>query len=157
MKKQFGFTLLEVLIAMFVLAIGLLGLASLQVTALQSNLNALFLSRATHLTYSIIEAMRANRQGALNSEYNGAMPDDAPNCLYNVEMTKTPIAQNEIDAWRNMLACTLPEGTGSIVSDGSTITVTVQWNDSRGKKTPSSTDTAISSETKRQLVTITAL
>jgi type IV pilus assembly protein PilV len=40
MNKNAGFTLIEVLIAMLVLAVGLLGLAGLQATSLKNNQSA---------------------------------------------------------------------------------------------------------------------
>ena len=55
-----GFTLLEVLIALLVLSIGLLGLAALQTTGLRSNQMASIRTTATQLAYDITDRMRAN-------------------------------------------------------------------------------------------------
>ena len=59
-----GFTLVEALIALLVLSIGLLGVAALQLIALQNNNNAMFRSQATYLAYDIADRMRANRDQA---------------------------------------------------------------------------------------------
>ena len=61
---QRGATLIEVLVAMLVLSIGLLGLAGMQMTALKSNQSAYYRSQATVLAYDIIDRMRANRADA---------------------------------------------------------------------------------------------
>ena len=59
-----GFSLIEILIAIVVLAIGLLGLANLQLRALQGNSQSYERSQAHMLAYEISDAMRANREGA---------------------------------------------------------------------------------------------
>lgn len=61
-----GFSLIEVLIALIVLAIGLLGLASLQMTSLQFTGDAYLRSQATVLAYEITDKMRSNI-GAVNA------------------------------------------------------------------------------------------
>ncbi|MET0109994.1 MAG: type IV pilus modification protein PilV [Candidatus Thiodiazotropha sp.] len=58
--RQCGMTLIEVLIAAVVLGIGLLGVAALQVNALQGAGNAQFRSKATDLTSSLVDRIRAN-------------------------------------------------------------------------------------------------
>ena len=56
-----GFTLIEVMIALVILAVGLLGMASLMVRSQQSNEGAYSRSQASILAYDIIERMRANK------------------------------------------------------------------------------------------------
>lgn len=59
-KYQKGMTLLEVMISVFVLSIGLIGIAKLQVTSKQNNFDAVQRVTATTLAYEVIERMRAN-------------------------------------------------------------------------------------------------
>lgn len=63
-----GFTLLEVLVAVLLLSIGLLGLASLQAWGLRATGNATYRSQATMLANEMIERVRANQTGA--GQYN---------------------------------------------------------------------------------------
>ncbi len=56
-----GFTLLEILVAVLVLSIGLLGIAGLQVTGLRFNHSAYARTQATLLAYELADRMRANR------------------------------------------------------------------------------------------------
>lgn len=56
-----GFSLLEAMIALLVLSIGLLGLASLQARSMRYNHDALVRSQATALIYDIMEKMRSRR------------------------------------------------------------------------------------------------
>src|SRR3546814_19832635 len=65
-----GTTLSEVLIAVLVLGIGMLGIASLQATSLRNSQSSLERSQAVIATYAIIDAMRANRNDALAGAYH---------------------------------------------------------------------------------------
>ena len=57
--------LLAALVAVLVMGVGLLGIAAMQATALRNNQSALERTQATIQTYSILDAMRANRDAAL--------------------------------------------------------------------------------------------
>jgi type IV pilus assembly protein PilV len=70
-----GFTLLEVLIALVVLSVALLGLAGMQLSSLQMNTNSYFRTQATIAAYDIIERMRVNDAGIGGNFYH--MPDAA--------------------------------------------------------------------------------
>jgi type IV pilus assembly protein PilV len=129
-----GLTLIEVLIALVILSIGLLGLAGLQTVSLQFNTSAYYRSQATALSYSLADRMRANRQGALANLYNGAFEDPPPACD-PAGLTGGAPAQ-DVAAWRNAIACQLPFGTGAITRNAAEFTITVQWDDTRGEAAP---------------------
>jgi type IV pilus assembly protein PilV len=129
-----GVALLEVLIALVVASIGLLGLAGLQTVALQFNTSAYYRTQATALAYGLVDRMRANRQDALNGLYVGGVADPAPACDPNGGGGGSAAA--DVAAWRNALACQLPDGTGSVAANGSAFTITVQWDDSHGTQPP---------------------
>jgi type IV pilus assembly protein PilV len=117
-----GFTLVEALVALVCLSIGLLGVAALQMTGLQSNLSSSWRSQATYLAYDILDRMRANRDNRTTYVIGtGAAP---------VGVTPKDV---DIAAWKANLAATLPNGDGTIAVDAvkDEITVTVQWSDSR--------------------------
>lgn len=132
--KQSGFTLLEILVAMLVMAIGLLGLAGLMTSSMRNNLSASHRTQATWMAYDIVDRMRANRASAVTGGYVTAM-GAAANCApAATSVTATPA--QDIAAWKNQLACALPAGNGSIAVDTNTkvATVLIQWNDSRGNQ-----------------------
>jgi type IV pilus assembly protein PilV len=129
-----GLTLIEVLIALVILSIGILGLATLQTASLNFNTSASQRTQATVLAYDMADRMRANRQAALAGDYNIAVESPGPACTApNLVGT---VAAQDISAWRMALACRLPLGTGSITRNGNEFTLTVLWDDSHGRETP---------------------
>ena len=83
-----GFTLVEVLVALVVLSIGLLGLAALQLSSLQFNTNSLLRTQATVVAYDLIDRMRSNRAGFTADAYNVLSQSDAANILTNYNSCK---------------------------------------------------------------------
>ncbi|MEW8505204.1 MAG: type IV pilus modification protein PilV [Candidatus Thiodiazotropha sp.] len=67
-----GMTLVEVLIAAVVIAIGLLGVASLQISALQGASDAQYRAKASDVIASLADRMRANLTAI--PSYTGAIP-----------------------------------------------------------------------------------
>ncbi len=131
--KQSGFTLLEILVAMLVMSIGLLGLAGLMTSSMRNNLSASHRTQATWMAYDIIDRMRANRASAVAGGYATAM-GTAANCTTAVPSGTIPA--QDVAAWKNQLACALPAGNGSIAVNTATqvATIQIQWNDSRGNQ-----------------------
>ncbi len=125
---QRGATLVEVMIAVFILAVGLLGVAALQASALRNSSSALERSQAVIQTYSILDAMRANNAGGAMVARTGG---------YNMAMNAAPAGGNALavadrNAWLASLLATLgPSARGSINCVASVCTITVRWDDSR--------------------------
>ena len=123
---QNGFTLLEVLIALVVLSIGLLGLAGLQATGMRNNHDAYLRSQATLLVTDVMDAMRANRGSTTdaNSALGGA---------YVINFNETPAASstasaaNDLRNWKTKLAAILPNGDGRINQNGEIFVIDIRW------------------------------
>lgn len=124
--KQRGFTLLEVMVAMLIVSIGLVGLAGLLITGSKNNQSAYHRSQASWMAYDILDRMRANRTLAKSGSYDltlGATP------------TGTGPALTDLTQWTTQLGTALPGGKGEITRPGGPagiVQVTVMWNDSRG-------------------------
>lgn len=118
--KQQGFSLLEVLISVLVLSVGLLGLAALQTTSLKNNHSAHYRTSATVLAYDIIDRMRINP----GADYTRNIGDAQPPAGSTVN--------DDLREWTDTLSRELPGGDGAIAIAGDIITITVQWDDSRG-------------------------
>ena len=135
-KTQSGFTFIEVLVAVFVISVGLLGLASMQATSLQFNQSSSLRTNATILAEDIIDRMRANSGNA---------------CLYLTDYTDThtttacdnkaspcsaaQIRESDLAAWKERVQGELPDGQASIVeascNSGATNTfqINLRWTD----------------------------
>jgi len=124
-KTNHGFALLEVLISVFILAIGLLGLAGLQITGLKSNHSAQQRTEAIVLVYDIIDRMRINKAAAKAGNYDITLLSAAP-------AASGVIADIDRIAWLGAIAATLPSGDGAILTVSDVTTITIQWDDSRG-------------------------
>jgi type IV pilus assembly protein PilV len=115
-----GFTLLEVLIAIVVVAFGLLGLAGLQVFALKNNQSASLRVAATNLTTDIIDRMKANYIGVINDNYNRPLTTDYGTTVgtcATTGCTPTELAANDLREWKERVAATLPGGIGIVCLD----------------------------------------
>ena len=134
-----GFTLLEVLVALLILSIGLLGLAGMFSSGMRSNGGAYMRTQATLLAYDIADRMRANGAGLFAVDYepfNGTAPSSPQHCATvggssATDCNAAQMAQFDLAQWVNELKNRLPSGTGKITlaSDGLTYLITVSWDD----------------------------
>lgn len=124
-RRQQGVGLIEVLIAVLILSVGLLGLASLQLWTLKNNQSSLERSMAVVQTHSIVDAMHADRTAALAGDFDLDIEADAP--------AGATFAAVSLVAWRASLVAALGTGAkGGVDCDGSLCTISVRWNDQRG-------------------------
>lgn len=133
--KCSGFTLLEVMVAMLIFSIGLLGIAGLQAQSVQYNHSAYLKSQASFFAYDILEKMRANRAIALSGTYMASYTTTGfDNGCYDVtgNCSESNMALHDVFDWKQILA-QLPEGNGSItsttVSGVTTFIIKVIWKD----------------------------
>jgi type IV pilus assembly protein PilV len=124
-----GVTLIEVLIAVLILSVGLIGLAGLQTAGLRNNSSAYHRTQATALANDMMDSIRGNRVAALNAGY---VFSTASSC----SSTDTQANQDCL-SWKDSLEEFLPNGFGSVTCEGAPVicTVEVSWNDLRGAST----------------------
>ncbi|OAX56949.1 hypothetical protein A6R73_11635 [Xanthomonas translucens pv. poae] len=160
-RRQVGVSLLEVLISVLILGVTLLGIAAMQARALSNGQSSFENSQMVIHTYSILEAMRANRSAATSGAYNLTMTCSVPSA-------GGTLASADIRAWLESMKTGLsgPANVstdtttcGAIACTSSTCTVTVQWDDSRGRAVNASTAESATGtgSTIRQLVTVARL
>ena len=136
-----GFSLVELMVAVIVLAIGLLGIAKLSLGTVQANGSAFMRTQATQLIQQVFDDMRANQPAAASGSYNialGVNPGSGPNCV-TAACSAPQIASFDLARWYTLLTTLLPNGQGSVSvvqatnpTTGSlenTAIVTVTWND----------------------------
>lgn len=135
-----GFSLLEVLIALVILSVGLLGIAAMISTTLKSNDSAYMRTQATALAYNIMDRMRANLPAATGGSYDITMPASAatgsdPTTCTSGSCSSATLAAYDLGQWEYDLATLLPQGRGAVTSADNSgvtlVTITVLWNDSR--------------------------
>jgi type IV pilus assembly protein PilV len=121
MNNHNGFTLIELLIAMLVLGVGLLGLASLQAKSLSNTQLAYNRSLATELAYDLADRMRANNTPNGLSIYPSMLPANAipkANCVTVSTLCPPDVmAQNDLYEWNLALVTSLPSGQGIVCLD----------------------------------------
>ncbi|AXK40921.1 type IV pilus modification protein PilV [Crenobacter cavernae] len=121
--KTRGSTMMEILVAILVLGLGLLGFAGLHARSLANTHSAYLRSQATILTHDAVERMRVNRAAAKKGSYNtviGSVPAGGS------------VAGDDLAEWKQNLGQALPGGDGSITVDGnSAVTITLRWNERR--------------------------
>jgi type IV pilus assembly protein PilV len=122
-----GVTMIEVLVAVVVLAFGLLGIATMQMSALRNSQSSMDRSQATVQSYAILDAMRANLAVARIGGYDlTPMTCSAP--------APGTLAQNDLSAWMTSLKQSMGESACAQIVCGSVeCAITVQWDDSRSK------------------------
>ena len=129
-KRVQGFTLIEVLIALVIMSVGMLGIAGLYVHSMQAGRTSLFRHHAVTLAGDVADRIRANPTAA--AAYAGAGADN--NCIDGgIDCTPAQMASNDILIWGQQAANSLPTGTVVIVFDNApsppTYQITVQWNE----------------------------
>lgn len=130
-QGQQGFSLLEVLIALLVLGIGLLGLALLQTTNLRFTQSAHQRTQAANLASSLFDMIRANHtEAAAYSAITFASFDDSTT---KPEGCGTPTAltsAGNIERWSCEVRETLgADAQANVEVDGDVVTVEVTWGD----------------------------
>jgi len=108
-KHQRGISLIEVLITMLVIGIGLLGMAKLQLSSVQSNYSAQLRSHATWLANDLLDRMRAEP----DADYSSGAADR--------------------QEWDQLLVDLMGNSASATVdTTGDETRVTITWNDERG-------------------------
>ena len=124
--KIAGFTLIEVLVALVVLSLGMLGIASLYTQALGAGRSTQFRGQAVNLLADMADRIRSNRDG--QADYAGGAADG--NCDA-VDCTSAEMAAHDLFEWDQQVTGLLPAGEWEINFDNGTnpptYTLQVRW------------------------------
>lgn len=150
--RQEGFTLLEVLVTILIVAIGLLGLAGMQTAGLRNNNDAYMRSQATLMAYDMADRMRANRQAFSEGVFHNIVAQENTACLTVAGCADTTsMARHNVFEWQEAIQELLPGGQGWICIDstpydgnigspacdgnGETYAIKIWWNEDRDSAT----------------------
>ena len=144
-NSQRGFSLFELLIALLVLSIGLIGLATLQAQGIRSNYSASSRSEATFLAIDIADRMRSNMRNTLtldenltalannytidtnaDDRYDPTSTTDVATQCANVNLSITNACE-----WEAAIENLLPVGRGLVTRTGGVFLITLMWDDER--------------------------
>lgn len=153
-KRMQGFSLLEVLIALLVLGVGLLGFALLQTMNVRFVQSANYRTQATNLAYDLIDLMRVQRLDTLNggayanaSFAVGAVTPPVGPCSWPTGAAVTQ-ARN-IARWQCQVVKTLGDRASATVNINSgVVTVGISWGDQRWDRNNPETPTTFTLVTR---------
>lgn len=140
-----GFTLIEVMVALLIFSLGLMGMAGLMVLSVKTNHSAYLRTQASFLAQSLADRMRAN-MGLINS-YNGAYSESTAGsdpCAGGAACTPAQLVTRDRAVWSRQLADSLPNATANVNCNGNVLggvahagaapyqglcTLTIQWDE----------------------------
>lgn len=120
-RSMSGIALIEVLVTALVLAVGIMGMAGLQLKSVQFNQASYLRSQANVLAYDMMDRMRLNSERARNGEYDMS---------YASTSSGTSLLATDRREWLLLISQNLPSGQGSIDCDETQCTVSIRWKES---------------------------
>jgi type IV pilus assembly protein PilV len=134
-RSQSGFTMVETLVALVVLAIGLLGIAALLLKSLQSGRTATYRTQAVILAADLADRIRMNRtaQGAYATLFDDVEVVE-PTCDTTGGCGDADLAATDLSRWKDTIDLRLPDGKGQVAvvapvgaGEPANYTITIQW------------------------------
>ncbi len=122
-----GYTLLETLIALFVLTTALLGFAALSTQALQATRGAIHHDLATLQAHDLVERIRANPAGVSAGIYLSLSGTPSGSDCSATECNPEQMARFDLREWNQRNAILLPSGSGTVERQGDTYQITLHW------------------------------
>ncbi|MFT4247692.1 MAG: type IV pilus modification protein PilV [Pseudomonas sp.] len=143
-RRAVGFTLVEVLVAILVLAFGLLGFALLQTMSVRMSQSSNYRTQATNLATELLDQMRSNRLTAAG--FPAAASFDAGDITGAAcePATGTQDVAAMAALWKCQVVRALGEGASATVTyDGGIATATLRWPERIGADTEFSVSAAL--------------
>jgi len=134
-----GFSLIEVLVSLFVISIGMLGIVGLFTSSIRFTDSAYLNSQAIVLSYDLIEKIRANPQAITIYQIDHLSDVTASPDCNTASCTATTMAQADLANWKLLLTTELPAADASVAVTSSKVTITISWTD-RGEQQSHSID-----------------
>ena len=123
LSRQRGVSLIEVMMAVLIFSIGLIGLAGLVVMSTRSNHAAYLRTQVTFLASNMADRMSANPAGVWKGSYNSnAYPVAAATvgCGSGAACSSADLAVHDQQLWSNQLRTFLPNPVATIACGGLT-------------------------------------
>lgn len=150
-RRMAGFSLIEVMVAVLVLGLGLLGFALLQTMSVRFTQSANQRTQATNLAYDMLDQIRVNRLavGQYVGNYTGATTGCDPGAGVSADTYRT--------VWECRLGQALGAGaTANVALNAGQVTVAITWGDERWDDTDGD-GTVSAAESNQTFTTVTRL
>ncbi|MGB3127989.1 MAG: type IV pilus modification protein PilV [Pseudomonas sp.] len=134
-RQQSGMTLIEVLVSVLILAVGLLGAAVIQLNALKYTDSSRMISQASFIAYDMLDRVRANS----GVDYSWRQNERAPPSVAGASVRDLDLHDFEA----NIVGFAGEGAKGSVVVNGSEVTVSISWDDARGSNMPGARETFV--------------
>ncbi len=129
--RQQGFTLVEVMVALVVLSVGMLGIAALFTQGLSAGRTAIYRTQAVNLVGDLADRIRANRSA--QAAYAGAAANNNCDPLGGggVDCAPAQMAAHDLFVWDQQVQQGLPGGEWLVQFDAAALppsyTIQVSW------------------------------
>jgi type IV pilus assembly protein PilV len=144
-RQQRGMSLIEILVAMVIIAIALFGTAALQLAAMRLGQGGVLRSHAVFLAQDIAERMDGNAAAAVAGSYVVASTSSAPLIDQTCDAgacSQAALATYDISQWGNLVSAALPQSnwsiTQTVTGNPSTYRIVITWIDRRTKTSDAS-------------------
>ncbi|WP_151442379.1 type IV pilus modification protein PilV [Halomonas lysinitropha] len=142
-RNSFGFTLIEALVALLVLAVGVLGLATMQLKAMQGAHVSYQRSVATMAAQDMVERLWIQLGMQAVGSSSVVCPDVKDDVLVKSSdplVVTEQLSETVLDQWYEKWSVFIPSlvknnagsgGSDTVARNGCRYTITVKWNDER--------------------------
>lgn len=127
LMKEKGFSMIELLVAVVISAIGLLGIAAMQTMSIKNVNNTQFRTLATIYAYDMAERMRSNKASA--PQYVGADTSSGMPCSGCSGIATADVAAWKTSITQNSNVGGLPEGVGTVSLNGDVYSIAITWEE----------------------------
>ncbi len=120
MRRQRGFSMIEILVALVVLAIGLLGMAGLQAASLRATADGGNLGSAVRLAYDMSDRVRLEPTSAalfIADAATDKKATDTSGCYSGAGCNGPTRVTAGVAEWQRLLGAQLPGGDGIVCRD----------------------------------------
>ncbi|SER12715.1 type IV pilus assembly protein PilV [Amphritea atlantica] len=131
-RRQCGTSLIEVLVTLVLVAIGMVGMMTMQARGLQQNQSAYLRTQAIAIANDMADRIRLNKQAGLDDYYALTLSQDAQSfSTAGVTDSAKKLAYSDLHNWLSWVAVSLPEGDAEIKRSSQRITIVINWNGRR--------------------------
>jgi len=117
-KHARGVSIVEALIALIILSVGMLGIASLYLESVRSNRTALVRTNAVFLVNDLADRIRGNRTAkTAYAVTKAAVPPTGTDCAASTNCTPAQLASFDLKRWHDAVLDRLPDGPNGQVPE----------------------------------------